>query len=332
MRAPRWSAEEFATRLRNPHDRVALGRAVTLAESTLAPDRALAADIVAALGPPPRPAVRVGLTGVPGVGKSTLIEALGRHLLDSVESRRIAVLAVDPSSTRTGGSILGDKTRMATLSTHPRAFVRPSPAGGALGGVAHRTREVAQLCEAVGFDVLLIETVGVGQSEIAVRGLTDCFLLLLLAGAGDELQGIKKGIMEMADVLAVTKTDGANAPRARRAAREAANALHLLRPPEGGWLPPVLTCSATDGTGIAELWAKVEQFLAHQQANGQFQLQRQQQQLTALRELVRQELEARFYARPEVAAAVAELETAVSQGALSAGGAAARLLGLRGVN
>ncbi len=332
MRAatPPWNALDLAARLAPARtggalDRAALGRVVTLAESTRPPDRALAAEVAAALGTPARPAARVGLTGVPGVGKSTLIEALGRHLVDA--GHRVAVLAVDPSSQRTGGSILGDKTRMPFLSTHPAAFVRPSPAGGALGGVAPRTGAVAQLLEAVGFDVLLIETVGVGQSETAVRGLTDCFVLLLLAGAGDELQGIKKGIIEMADVLAVTKADGANAARAAAHAREMAGALHLLRPPEGGWLPPVLTCSAAANTGIGELWTMVETFLAHQRTTGRFERQREQQRLAALREILRQELETRFYAQPAVAAALPEIEAAVGRGALSVAGAVARLLG-----
>ena len=326
MPRPSWSVAEYVERLRAT-DRVALGRAITLVESTLAADRTRAAEILQALGPPARPAVRIGLTGVPGVGKSTLIEALGRHLVEN-EGRRLAVLAVDPSSPLTHGAILGDKTRMPFLSTHPAAFVRPSATGGALGGVARRTREVAQLCEAAGFDTILIETVGVGQSETAVRGLTDCFVLLLLAGAGDELQGIKKGIMEMADVLAVTKADGPNVARARTAAREVANALHLLRAPEGGWLPPVLTCSATELTGIAELWTSIADFIDHQRRTGAFERQRQQQQRTALRELIRQELEARFYARPEVSAALPALESAVAEGRITAAAAAERLLGL----
>ncbi len=330
MPAPLWSAAEFAARLRPasgaPPDRTALGRAVTLAESTRPADRELAAAIVTALGPPPHLAARVGLTGVPGVGKSTLIEAVGRHLVE--QGRRVAVLAVDPSSQRTGGSILGDKTRMPFLATHPGAFVRPSPAGAALGGVAPRTGAVAHLLEAVGFDVLLIETVGVGQSETAVRGLTDCFVLLLLAGAGDELQGIKKGIIEMADVLAVTKADGANAPRAAAHAREMAGALHLLRAPEGGWLPPVLTCSAAAGTGIAELWTTIEGFLDQQRASGRLQQQRQQQRRAELREVVRRELEARFFARPEVGAALARLEAAVGRGELPVTAAVGQLLAL----
>ncbi len=330
MLAPAWTAADLATRLGPAAtggvlDRGALGRAVTFAESTRPADRALAAELVALLGPSPRPATRIGLTGVPGVGKSTLVEALGRHLIGT--GHRVAVLAVDPSSQRSGGSILGDKTRMPFLSTHPEAFVRPSPAGSALGGVAPRTGAVAQLLEAVGFDVLLIETVGVGQSETAVRSLTDCFVLLLLAGAGDELQGIKKGIIEMADVLAVTKADGPNAGRAAAHAREMAGALHLLRPPEGGWLPPVLTCSAAEGSGIAELWRTIEEFFAHQRTTGQFEHQRRQQQLTTLRELVRQAVEARFYATPAVAAAIPAIEAAVARGELSADAAAARLLG-----
>lgn len=332
MVSPRPTAAELAARLapaatgtlRAPLDRAALGRAVTLAESTRPPDRALADEVLGLLGPPARPAVRVGLTGVPGVGKSTLIEALGRHLVEE-KGHRVAVLAVDPSSQRTGGSILGDKTRMPFLATHPAAFVRPSPAGAALGGVAPRTGAVARLLEAVGFDVLLIETVGVGQSETAVRGLTDCFVLLLLAGAGDELQGIKKGIIEMADVLAVTKADGPNQPRARAHAREMAGALHLLRPPAGGWLPPVLTCSAAENTGIGELWCTVEEFIAHQRATGRFEAQRREQHLTAFRELLRQELEARFYARPDVVQALPTLEAAVARGELSLGAAVARL-------
>lgn len=325
MPRPAWSAAEYATRVA-AGDRVALGRAITLVESTRPADRTLAAEVLAALPPPAHPAGRVGLTGVPGVGKSTLIERLGRHLIEDL-GRRVAVLAVDPSSARTGGSILGDKTRMPWLSTHPAAFVRPSPAGTALGGVAYRTRDVITLVEAAGFDTVLVETVGVGQSETAVRSLTDCFVLLLLAGAGDELQGIKKGIMEMADVLAVTKADGPNAPRARRAAREVKNALHLLRPPETGWLPPVLTCSATENDGINALWAAVIQYFTHQQASGAFEQNRRQQRLTALRELVRQELETAFYARPAVASALPDLEAAVLAGRLSAAAAARRLLG-----
>ncbi len=324
MPRPTWSAAEYAARV-GAGDRVALGRAITLVESTRPADRALAAEVLAALPPLPTPTARVGLTGVPGVGKSTLIERLGRHLIEDL-NRRVAVLAVDPSSARTGGSILGDKTRMPWLSVQPAAFVRPSPAGTALGGVAFRTRDVITLVEAAGFDTVLVETVGVGQSETAVRSLTDCFVLLLLAGAGDELQGIKKGIMEMADVLAVTKADGPNAPRARRAAREVKNALHLLRPPETGWLPPVLTCSATENDGIGALWATVADYLAHQQTGGGFEQNRRQQRLTALRELVRQELETAFYARPAIASALPELEAAVLAGRLSAAAAAARLL------
>ncbi len=235
--------------------RAVLARAITLVESRKPEHQGLAEELVQALLPSTGKATRVGITGVPGVGKSTTIDALGTHLLE--RGHRVAVLAVDPSSSRTGGSILGDKTRMARLSMDERAFVRPSPAAGTLGGVAARTRETLLLCEAAGYDVILVETVGVGQSETAVADMTDTFLVLMLPGAGDELQGIKKGIIEIADILAVNKADGPNAPRAKKAAADYRAALHLLGGREPHWSTPVLTYSGLTGEGIEELWQQV---------------------------------------------------------------------------
>ena len=233
-------------------DRRALARAITLVESTRADHRADAHRLVDALLPHTGGSIRIGLTGVPGAGKSTLIEALGLHAV--AQGHKVAVLAVDPSSSRSGGSILGDKTRMADLGRHPDAFIRPSPSSGTLGGVARRTREAMLLCEAAGFDVLLVETVGVGQSEIAVADLVDLFVLVASPAGGDELQGIKRGIVELADLIAVNKADGDLAPAAQRAAADLRHAVHLLRPKRPGWDVTVTTCSALTGVGMPELW------------------------------------------------------------------------------
>ena len=234
-------------------DRAALARAITLVESKRADHRAAAGKLLDRVMLRTGQAVRVGITGVPGVGKSTLIDALGSQL--TAKGHRIAVLAVDPSSTRTGGSILGDKTRMARLAADPNAFIRPSPSSGTLGGVAAKTRETMLLCEAAGFTVVLVETVGTGQSETAVADLTDFFLVLMLPGAGDELQGIKKGVVELADMIAVNKADGDNARRAAAAAAEYRAALHILTPPQATWSPPVVTVSGLQGEGLEDLWA-----------------------------------------------------------------------------
>ncbi len=238
-------------------DRRALARAITLVESTRDDHRAEAEELLDELLPHTGHAVRLGVSGAPGAGKSTFIEALGSRLLE--EAHQVAVLAVDPSSTRTGGSILGDKTRMEQLTRSARAFVRPSPTGGSLGGVARRTREAMLCCEAAGFDVVLVETVGVGQSEVKVAAMVDGFLVLVAPGGGDELQGVKRGIMELADVVVVTKADGALAVLARSTASDYASALHLLRPRSARWAPRVLTCSAIDGTGIDDVWKTIEE-------------------------------------------------------------------------
>src|SRR5947209_6593857 len=240
--------------------RAALARAITLIESRRGDHQALARELVQALLPDTGKAIRVGITGSPGVGKSTMIDALGIFLIE--RGHKVAVLAADPSSARTGGSILGDKTRMARLAASDHAYIRPSPASGTLGGVAAKTREPMLLCEAAGFDVVLVETVGIGQSETAVADMTDFFLVLMLAGAGDELQGIKKGIVELADMIAVNKADGDNVGRANAAAAEYRAALHILTPRSQSWTPPVVTYSALTGNGLAELW---EQVLAHRQ-------------------------------------------------------------------
>ena len=239
-------------------DRRALARAITLAESTRADHRADAEALLAEVLPHAGGAVRVGISGAPGAGKSTFIEALGIHLVE--REHRVAVLAVDPSSTRSGGSILGDKTRMEQLTRSPLAFVRPSPTGGTLGGVARRTREALLLCEAAGFDVVLVETVGVGQSEVKVAAMVDLFLVLVAPGGGDELQGLKRGIMELADLVVVNKADGDLAATAAHTAADYAAALHLVRPRILAWTPRVLTCSALTGTGIPEIWAAVAEF------------------------------------------------------------------------
>src|ERR687890_263581 len=255
-------------------DRAALARAITLMESRRADHREAARNLLQELMPRAGKAVRVGITGVPGVGKSTAIDALGTLLTE--QGHRVAVLAVDPRSTRTGGAILGDKTRLARLAADPNAFIRPSPSSGTLGGVAAKTRETMLLCEAAGFDVILVETVGVGQSETAVADLTDFFLVLMLPGAGDELQGIKKGILELADLIAVNKADDAGA-RAKAAAAEYKAALHILAPASATWTPPVLTVSGLTGQGLDELWIKVLDHRRRLEATGELAAKRRAQ-------------------------------------------------------
>ncbi|MET0412468.1 MAG: methylmalonyl Co-A mutase-associated GTPase MeaB, partial [Polyangiaceae bacterium] len=269
-------------------------------------------------------AQRVGVSGVPGAGKSTLIEALGKHL--TAQGRHVAVLAVDPSSTKSGGSILGDKTRMNELAVDPRAFIRPSPSGGSLGGVARKTRETLLLCEAAGYDRVLIETVGVGQSEALVAGMVDTFLVLLLAGAGDELQGIKRGILEDADVIAINKADGDNTAPAERARREYQHALELVPARTKDWRVPVVTCSALEQRGIAELWSEIERHGQALRTSGAFEAQRRAQQLAWMWQTVEDELRTRLKTDPAVAALVPALEASVQSGELSATGAARRIL------
>ena len=305
-------------------DRTAIGRAITLVESTLPAHRADAAALLDELLPHSGDAHRVGITGVPGVGKSTFIGALGLQL--SGAGHKVAVLAVDPSSSRTGGSILGDKTRMANLSVDRNAFIRPSPSAGTLGGVTRATREAMVVLEAAGYDVVLVETVGVGQSETVVHGMVDIFVVLMLAGAGDELQGIKKGVLELADLLAVNKADGTNVDRAKQAAVDYMRALHLVQPPGASWEPPVFTCSAVERTGLAELWAEVERHRALMTDTGEREERRREQKLTWMRTMLQERLLAHFDADPAFASARAEAEVAVSDGSLTPSVAVDQLL------
>ncbi len=308
-------------------DRALLARAITLVESESPHDAPLAREVIEGCLAHSGRSVRVGITGVPGVGKSTFIEALGNHLID-MRNEHIAVLSVDPSSQISGGSILGDKTRMERLGADDRAFIRPSPARGHLGGVGRHTREAILLCEAAGFGTILVETVGVGQSETAVRGMTDFFLLLLLAGAGDELQGIKRGILEMVDLVAINKADGDNRDRADRARNEYANALHLFPPSEDGWFPKVVTCSGLTGQGVGEIWDVVLEHKTTTQASGHFSKRREHQGVEWLRNLISQELEAEFRRRDGMEERIQEAELAVRQGGANPMTTAAALLGL----
>jgi len=305
-------------------DRTALGRAITLVESKRADHQELAQSLLARLLPHTGRSHRVGITGVPGVGKSTFIDALGTHL--TTTGHRVAVLAVDPSSTRTGGSILGDKTRMARLSIDERAFIRPSPSSGTLGGVAAATREAMVIVEAAGYDVVLVETVGVGQSETAVANMTDCFLVLMLARTGDSLQGIKKGVLELADLLSVNKADGSHVTEAKAAARELATALELLHPPGASWIPPVLTCSALTGDGIPELWSQIEQHRAATEKSGDFTRRRVRQQIEWMWSTVEERLVEDFRRRDDVRERATRLEAQLAEGSITPTAAARQLL------
>jgi LAO/AO transport system kinase len=296
-------------------ERAVLARAITLVESKRADHRRSAHLLVQSLLPHTGAAVRVGITGAPGVGKSTTIDALGSHLTGL--GHRVAVLAVDPSSARTGGSILADKTRMARLAVDARAFIRPSPSAGTLGGVAARTRETMLLCEAAGYDTVLVETVGTGQSETAVADMTDFFLALMLPGAGDELQGLKKGLVELADMIAINKADGDNAARARVAAAEYSAALHILTPRLAEWQPPVVTYSALTGAGIAALWEHILDHRRRLSASGAFAARRREQQVKWMWALVEEQLHGRLAADPALKVRVPQLEEAVAGGALS---------------
>jgi LAO/AO transport system kinase len=288
---------------------VLLAQAITLAESTRKEDRTLAESLIEYFLPHTGRAIRIGITGVPGVGKSTFIEAFGKHLTSL--NKRVAILAVDPSSTKTRGSILGDKTRMEELAKDPLAYIRPTATGAALGGVADNTREAMLLCEAAGFDVIIIETVGVGQSETSVRHMVDFFLLLMLPGAGDELQGIKKGIMEMADAIVINKADGDNIKMANRARTDFQYALHLFSLAESGWSPKVLTASSIERTGIAEVWELILEYSRFTNANGYFQLQRKQQDLAWFRESMQHLITQRLVDRIEVREEIKLLETQI---------------------
>ena len=290
-------------------DRIMLAQAITLIESLLPQDQDLSQKVLENILPATGNSLRIGITGVPGVGKSTFIEQFGLLMLERSE-KKLAVLAIDPSSSKTKGSILGDKTRMEQLALHPRAYIRPSPAGNTLGGTAQKTRETMLLCEAAGFELIFIETVGVGQSETAVKAMTDFFLLLMLAGAGDELQGIKKGIMEMADMLVITKADGENTQKALLARAEYEGALHLFRHTEE-WQVPVLTCSALQKTGLEEIVQKIEQYNKFSKDKGLFEQKRLTQQIGWFRETLNNGILAKFYQENRFLEAIQEAERAV---------------------
>ena len=301
-----------------------LSQAITLIESNKPEHYDQAQQIIERCLPHAGRSVRIGITGVPGAGKSTVIEAVGNMVVSL--HHRLAVLAIDPSSERSGGSILGDKTRMESISSNPDIFIRPSPSAGSLGGVARKTRETIVLCEAAGFDVIFIETVGVGQSETAVHSMVDMFMLLQISGAGDELQGIKRGIMEMADMMVITKADGENRQKAELARAQFQSALHLFPMPESGWRPKVYTCSAVAETGLEEVWKGVEEFLDHIESNGYFQSNRNRQNKYWMYESINDALKDSFYRDPAVAAHLADVEQRVLDAKLSSFIAAKELL------
>lgn len=303
--------------------RAALARAITLVESRRADHQALARALVQMLLPDTGRAIRVGITGAPGVGKSTTIDVLGMSLIKA--GHKVAVLAVDPSSARTGGSILGDKTRMAGLSASDAAFIRPSPSSGTLGGVAAKTREAMLLCEAAGFDVVLVETVGIGQSETAVCDMTDFFLALMLPGGGDELQGIKKGLIELADMIAINKADGDNLKRANITAADYRGALHILAPRSEHWHPPVVTYSALTGAGIDELWQKILDHRTAMKASGDFDARRRDQQVKWMWTMLEDRLKARLRGDPAIRVKVKQAEAEVADGRVAPAVAAERI-------
>lgn len=305
-------------------DRRALARTITLLESARADFQRSGQAVLEFLMPQTGGSRRIGITGPPGVGKSSLIETLGLQLVE--DGHRVAVLAVDPSSPLSKGSILGDKTRMERLARHEAAFIRPTPSGGALGGVASRTREALLLCEAAGFDVVLVETVGIGQSEVAVAAMVDFFLVLVQPGGGDELQGIKKGVLELADALVVTKADGDTASAARRSQSEHAQALRLLRPPASGWEPRCLLVSAHSGEGIRELWELIQAHEASTRASGEHERRRREQARAWMWNLVEEGLRQSFRSHPSVAGRISALEREVEEARTSPGEAARRLL------
>ena len=305
-------------------DRTVIGKALTLVESTRLDHRELAQQLVAALLPFTGKAQRIGITGVPGAGKSTLIDTLGSHLTGA--GHQVAVLAVDPSSTRSGGSILGDKTRMEKLSIDPQAFIRPSPTSGTLGGVTRATREAMAVVEAAGFDVVLVETVGVGQSETAVANMVDCFVVLMLARTGDQLQGIKKGVLELADVIAVNKADGENATEASRAARELSDAMHLIQPPDAIWQPLALTCSGLTGDGVEQLWAEVQRHHGVMEEAGEIQARRARQQVDWMWSMVNEQLVSRLQSSEAVRQIADRVQDDVRTAKTTASLAAAEIL------
>ncbi len=322
------TAAEYVTGVKSG-DRAVLARAITLVESTKREHRALAQTVLQELLPATGKAIRLGITGVPGVGKSTTIDQLGINLIEA--GKKVAVLAVDPTSKRTGGSILGDKTRMTRLSQSPGAFIRPSPTSGTLGGVAAKTRETMALVEAAGFDVVIVETVGVGQSETTVADMVDFFLVLLLAGGGDDLQGIKKGIIEIADMIAINKADGDNITRAQAAAAEYRGALSILTPQSATWKPPVVTISGRANIGLDELWQQIEEHGRTTRATGEFEERRRAQALSWMHDMLEDRLMAALRANPSVAAALPGIEADVHEGRLLPTLAVDRILTLMGL-
>lgn len=306
-------------------NRTILSRAITLVESNLPEHQEVAQKVIERCLPHSGKSIRIGITGVPGAGKSTFIEALGMYLCH--DSHKLAVLAIDPSSERTKGSILGDKTRMEELSVEKNAFIRPSPSAGSLGGVARKTRESIVLCEAAGFDTVIVETVGVGQSETAMHSMVDFFLLIQLAGTGDELQGIKRGIMEMADGITINKCDGNNIEKAQLAQRQFQNALHLFPLPESGWTPKVTTCSAFEKLNIDKVWQMVEDYIAFTSKNGYFDYKRNQQSKYWMYETIDEQLRNHFYRNPEIEAMLTDLEDRVNRNEMTSFIAAHNILG-----
>ena len=306
-----------------------LSKAITLVESTLPAHQALAEEIIEQCLPLTGNSVRIGITGVPGVGKSSFIEKFGVYLADEL-GKKVAVLAIDPTSSISGGSILGDKTRMERLSVHPHAFIRPTPSGNSLGGVARKTRETIYLCEAAGFDTIIVETVGVGQSETAVHSMVDFFLLLMLSGAGDELQGIKRGIMEMADALAITKADGTNKDKAKLAAVEYKRAMHLLPPHMAGWIPETTTCSSLTGEGMKAVWDIIEKYKNHTTLNNYFSEKRKKQSVYWMDETINESIRQLFFNDPGIKAAYTEYVSRLENGSITSYKAAKELMKLFG--
>jgi LAO/AO transport system kinase len=303
---------------------VMLSRAITLVESRRHDHQQVARKVLEACRPYSGRSIRIGITGVPGAGKSTFIETFGGMM--TARGHKLAVLAIDPGSERSKGSILGDKTRMETLSADPRAFIRPSPGTGSLGGVARKTGETVILCEAAGFDYIFIETIGVGQSEIAVHSMTDFFLLLLISGAGDELQGIKRGVMEMSDLIVINKADGANIPKAQQAQAQYQSALHLFPAPPSGWTPHVLTCSALEKTGLDTILHNIEEYVSITKANGYFDQRRREQARYRMYETINETLQNNFYHNERIAAQLERVEQQVAAGELNPYEAAGYLL------
>lgn len=307
-------------------NRSVLSRAITLIESTKREHRNQAEELIQQCIPLSGKSIRIGITGVPGVGKSTFIESFGKHVIEN--GKKLAVLAIDPSSQKSGGSILGDKTRMEELSSNPGAYIRPSPSAGSLGGVARATRETMILFEAAGYDTILVETVGVGQSETTVHSMVDCFLLLLLAGAGDELQGIKRGIMEMADILAINKADGDNLNPAKRAAAQVKNAIHLFPPTESGWIPEVKTCSALQNENIDEIWNSIVSFQNNTINSGYFDHNRKQQSVYWMHQTIKEQLELQFYSNEKITSKMETIEQDLLTNKMSSYQAAMELIKL----